>query len=277
MSHNQGYILLHRKIIDSAIWSKPPLYLKVFSHILCKANHKDFEIKLDTGELLLIRRGQAFTSYRHISEDIKYRENKQWISPSEGEIRYIVNFLKRTGTITTTATGNGLLITFVNYNKYQSITTGTPTGSLSEKQQDSNPTTTTNNNDNNDKENTHISCADICQLLQDKTGATTNEKQIAFLINKYSEEKVSYQVNNIPKDVGSPIAWLKSALKENYSHSQKKTSENAKTPIYKKSPCCDVDIFEKNENKYCAKCLCRIIKTDSGELQKTDETVHGGI
>jgi len=35
-----GYILLSRRLIESEIWDKPPMYLKVWIYILTKARHK---------------------------------------------------------------------------------------------------------------------------------------------------------------------------------------------------------------------------------------------
>jgi len=34
-----GYILLSRKLIESEIFKKPPLYIKVWNYLLLKAQH----------------------------------------------------------------------------------------------------------------------------------------------------------------------------------------------------------------------------------------------
>ena len=48
----RGYILLSRRLIESEIWDKPPMYLKVWIYILTKARHKANQ-KFSRGELLI--------------------------------------------------------------------------------------------------------------------------------------------------------------------------------------------------------------------------------
>jgi hypothetical protein len=54
-----GYVLLSRKLIDSEIFKKPPLYLKVWIYLLQRAQHGDFK---------QLKRGQVTTSIAEIME-----------------------------------------------------------------------------------------------------------------------------------------------------------------------------------------------------------------
>lgn len=54
-----GYVLLPRKIIDSEIINKPPLYLKVWIYLLQIAQHTDYK---------QLKRGQVRTSIPEIIE-----------------------------------------------------------------------------------------------------------------------------------------------------------------------------------------------------------------
>jgi hypothetical protein len=60
---NQGYILLHRKILDSKLWSCSDATLKVAIFLLLSANHKDRYYNR-----ILIKRGQCVRSLSQISE-----------------------------------------------------------------------------------------------------------------------------------------------------------------------------------------------------------------
>ena len=66
MSEQKGWIKIHKKIIDSAVWSDP-LRLKAWIHILISANYEDKEW-FANGRLVQIKRGQFVTSNRKLQE-----------------------------------------------------------------------------------------------------------------------------------------------------------------------------------------------------------------
>jgi hypothetical protein len=58
-----GWIKLHRKIIDNWIW-KDPVSLKIWIWCLCRANHADIDVVMKTGKgnvVVSIKRGQFLT------------------------------------------------------------------------------------------------------------------------------------------------------------------------------------------------------------------------
>lgn len=116
-----SYILESRKILESDIWNKPPLYFKVWHYLLLKAQHKDF------GGL---KRGQLFTSINEIREACSYFAGYRKITPSRKEIFGILEWLRNPyegnnggndkGTmIVTTKVTHGMIISIVNYGVYQ--------------------------------------------------------------------------------------------------------------------------------------------------------------
>lgn len=116
-----GYILESRQILESDIWSKPPLYFKVWHFLLMKAQYQD------NGNL---KRGQLFTSINEIAEKCSYRIGYRKIKPSRKEIWGILEFLRKPngGNNETDAKGtmietkkvtHGIVVTICNYNKYQ--------------------------------------------------------------------------------------------------------------------------------------------------------------
>lgn len=123
---NDGYILTSRKLLNSEIWSKPPLYIKVWMYLLLKAQHSDYKG---------LKRGQLITSIPEIQEACSYYVGYRKVTPSKKEVWGVINFLKNDkngsdsrnphegttkGTmIVTTKVTQGMLVTICNYNDYQ--------------------------------------------------------------------------------------------------------------------------------------------------------------
>lgn len=116
-----GYILESRGILDSEIWSKPPLYFKVWHYLLLNAKFKDY------GNL---KRGQLFTSLNEIREACSYHVGYRKVTPSKQEIHRIIDWLRssheddtnvttKEPMIRTTKVTHGMVITIVNYSLYQ--------------------------------------------------------------------------------------------------------------------------------------------------------------
>lgn len=116
-----GYILLSRKIIESEIFKKPPLYLKVWIYLLSKAQHKDYK---------QLKRGQLWTNIPEIQEVCSWYVGFRKETPSKKQIYTILEWLrnpyeqdnekdtKETMIVTTKGT-QGMLIYIVNFNHYQ--------------------------------------------------------------------------------------------------------------------------------------------------------------
>ncbi|PCJ15231.1 MAG: hypothetical protein COB02_18260 [Candidatus Cloacimonadota bacterium] len=122
---SSGYILISRSTIESEIWTKPALYIKVWLYLIIKAQHKDFRN---------LKRGQLRTSIREVqdacSHDVGFRREV----PSYKKIRSIFDWLRKThegvsegqhertikGTMIGTTKGTqGILVTIDKYSTYQ--------------------------------------------------------------------------------------------------------------------------------------------------------------
>lgn len=66
MSEQKGWIKLHKKLLNSAVWSDNQR-LKAWIHILLSANYEDKEW-FANGRLIQIKRGQFVTSNRKLQE-----------------------------------------------------------------------------------------------------------------------------------------------------------------------------------------------------------------
>jgi len=120
-----GYLFLARKIINSDIFSKPPLYLKVWIYLLSRAQHKDFKG---------LKRGQLYTSIPEIREATAWKVGYRTEMPSKDQIFQVLDWLRseseggnesnaRATMITTTKATHGMLVTICNYNVYQTSST----------------------------------------------------------------------------------------------------------------------------------------------------------
>jgi hypothetical protein len=112
-----GYILLSRKLIDSQIMKKPPLYLKVWIWLLLKAQHGDYKG---------LKRGQYKTSLPEIIEAMSYKVGYRIERHSKKEIFGIIEWLRNPhegnhegNMMVTTKVTQGFVYNIVNYDVYQ--------------------------------------------------------------------------------------------------------------------------------------------------------------
>lgn len=116
-----GWISLHRKLIESEIWEKPPLYIKVWVFLLLSAQHSNYKN---------LRPGQVSTSIPEIIEACKWRVGARVERPTKDQIYQIIEWLRKPNEgvhesnakatmITTTKATHGLLVNINNYGLYQ--------------------------------------------------------------------------------------------------------------------------------------------------------------
>ena len=116
-----GYLLLARAIADSYLMAKPPLYIKLWIWMLCKANFKDRD---------KLKRGQLVTSIKQMQQAMSYYIGYRKITPSRDEIRAAYGYFSGhhekgneghalPPAITITKTTRGMVITICNYSIYQ--------------------------------------------------------------------------------------------------------------------------------------------------------------
>lgn len=159
-----GYFFLARKIVDSSIFSKPPLYFKVWIYLLSRAQHSDYKG---------LKRGQLYTSIPEIIDATSWKVGFRTEKPTKDQIFQVLNWLRksdeggnesnvRASMIATTKATHGLLVTICNYNVYQDSSNYESNGETDNekvmkpqrKQQRSdniNKNVKNDNNDNNDK------------------------------------------------------------------------------------------------------------------------------
>jgi hypothetical protein len=152
MSNSQGWIKLHRSILDWE-WYDDPNTKIVFLHLLLKANHKDKAYKG-----VLVKRGEVVTGRLVLSAELRL---------SEQQIRTSLNRLKSTNEITIKTTNKNSVITIVNYDLYQEVENDQPANEPTVNQQTTNrqPTVnqqvTTNKNVKNNKNEKNVRMKEV--------------------------------------------------------------------------------------------------------------------
>ncbi|MCJ8347229.1 hypothetical protein MJH12_16935, partial [bacterium] len=160
------FIIISRSIVESEIWDKPPLYLKVWMYLLIRAQHKDFKG---------LKRGQLRTSVKEIQENCAWHSGYRKETPTPKKIRTILAWLRNPygvvngsqdeltikGTMVGITKGTqGMLVTIDKYNAYQDLKNyggnngsngGNPTEVTTEGQRLSLEGYNINKNEKNDK------------------------------------------------------------------------------------------------------------------------------
>ena len=73
MADNNGWIKLHRKIIDSAVFENPKI-LKLWIWCLCKASHKGYESMVGN-QIVVLPEGQFIFGRKTASSELKIKES----------------------------------------------------------------------------------------------------------------------------------------------------------------------------------------------------------
>lgn len=116
-----GYIILSRKLIESEIWNKPPLYLKVWIYLLSRAQHEDYK---------KLKRGQLWISIKDIQEACCWYVGFRKETPTKDQIYQIIDWLRKAyesnyesnekaPMITTMKATRGMVINIEKYAFYQ--------------------------------------------------------------------------------------------------------------------------------------------------------------
>lgn len=204
----QGYIKLHRQIIDSDIYYMPPLYLRVFERLIMEANHKDKDIPYNATKKL-IKRGEKLTSYRQIARWVGWYERGIFKEPNVKTIKEILDWLVENNMIIISDQKTATHYKIINYDCYQGNTEETPSkpyATIGEpieeetKVTENKQSTDTNKNDKNDKKyiliynsymeaniTQHKSLTEVMKKAIDKTLKKYSLDDVILAIKRYSE------------------------------------------------------------------------------------------
>lgn len=111
-----GFYLKARCIQNSDIATAPPHIREIWDWLLKEANHTDKKWGNRT-----IKRGQLFRTYDDIREGLSWMVGYRKMTYNENHTKRAMKFLREHRMIDTTKELGGVLITIVNYDKYQNV------------------------------------------------------------------------------------------------------------------------------------------------------------
>lgn len=199
----EGWIKLHRKLLDNPIITKDSDYLAVWIYLLLNTTHKEYDA-LFNGKRITLKAGQLITGRKSVSEKLKIDENK---------VQRILKTLENEHQIEQQSGNRNRLITIVSWNKYQQDE------QQNEQQVNNNCTTdeqqmNTNKNDKNIKNDKNgkktivsDSCVDGLQKIIDFYNANIG------LITPYGLESLESYLKNMDYEV--IIFAMKKAVEAN--------------------------------------------------------------
>lgn len=135
----EGWISLHRKILENPIVTKDAEHFYVWVYLLLNATHKDMPV-LFGKEKIVLGPGQLVTGTTKISSDTQISRSK---------VQRILKTFKNDMQIDTQTCSQGTLISIRNWEKYQLDDTESDTRVI-RKRYASDTQVSTNNNDNNE-------------------------------------------------------------------------------------------------------------------------------
>ena len=134
----EGWIKLHRKILDCWIWNDKPFDKgRAWIDLLLLATHKDKKMYIDNS-IFIVERGSFFTSILKLADRWGWSKNKV--------VRFL-DVLESEQMLYTKRTKNGTLVTLVKYEDYQGeCDTDEPTDEPTDELQNKNIKNIKNNN-----------------------------------------------------------------------------------------------------------------------------------
>lgn len=108
---NRGYVKIFRCIEDNFLWRTKEPYCKraAWIDLIIQMNHTDNDFNLGN-QRMTVRRGQRWTSVGNLATRWKWSERK---------VRSFISLLEREGMVYKESTNRGMMLTVLNYSKYQ--------------------------------------------------------------------------------------------------------------------------------------------------------------
>ena len=205
----QGWITLHRSLLDNFLWEDKPFTKgQAWVDLLLSANHEDKKFMFD-GSVVEVKRGQKITSIRQLSE--------RW-GWSTTKTKKFLNVLQNEKMLTYFSNSKKTTYTIVNYNKYQNLDNSKSNTEVTQKKHRSNTEVTqknTNNNDNNDNNDNNVfnnlsidklfvpliqkwnELPDAISKISTLKKDTQRYKMLSQRINEYGSDKILEAIDKI--------------------------------------------------------------------------------
>lgn len=212
---NDGYIAIHRKILNNPIVCKDSDYLAIWIYLLLAATYKEQKI-LFKGEELTLRKGQLITGRKIISQKLCIDENK---------VQRILKTFENAHQIEQQTSNKNRLITIVNWDIYQK-------NEQQKQQQLNNKRTTTeqqmntNNKDNKVNNNINIYNTTILDFVEENFGRTLSPIEYEEISSWKDNELTRYAIKQSILNGKYNIKYINGIL-NSYKKNNIKTVQDA--------------------------------------------------
>lgn len=190
----EGWIMLHRKLLDHSIFKNYKL-LQVFLFCLLKASHKDHELTIGD-QIIELKPGQLATGRKSIARHTGL---------SEQNVRTALKKLEKMGILTIKSTNKYSVISITKWDSHQQINQ-----QLTSKKPATNQQLTTNKNvkNGNNENNGNKSLVKLANAVQPIGILLTNKDPFPIYQKDMELWKETYQAVNIGQELKKINAWL---------------------------------------------------------------------
>lgn len=143
---SKGFIFIHRELINWE-WYTSPNHIRVFIHLLLRANHASA-----TWKGISVDAGQIITGRKKLSAELELSENK---------IRKVLSDLQSTGEITIKSFNKYSIISITNWDGYQSNHQQTTSKNTNKTPTNHQQITTNNKKNKKNKNNNQLSVLNL--------------------------------------------------------------------------------------------------------------------
>ena len=222
---NQGYIALHRRILDNPILTKSRTYsrFEAFIYMLLRANHKENKVVIGN-QMVLVKRGSFVTSQKKLQIVFNWGSSK---------LKAFLLLLENDKMIDIKTNNLATMITVIKWDAYQGLQKSNRKQSES-KQKTTGKQSETNNNDiiMNNNENKEQSFIDLVKKISKEKHKDIPDDIIDDFCNYWTEKniagkKMKYQMQQTFSIERRLSKWLKN--QKDWNVNTKKPAVNYKT------------------------------------------------
>lgn len=219
---NQGWIKLHRKIMDKGFYSKSE-YVHLWIHLLLNANHKPKEFMWNN-KIEIIKEGQLLTGRKQLSKATGI---------TEGTIENILKLLENEQQISQQKYTKYRVITIINWTSHQ-ISDSTFDNRVTTESQQSDTNKNVNNEENEKKTSLYADARSFDQFLlrtwggKDGRASPSLLKQFIELGDRHGWYKLCGAIETAETYNKKSFAYVKAILEPSQTKSgEEKRSETA--------------------------------------------------
>lgn len=202
MNEKNGWVKLHRKMLDNPIIMKDAEHLAVWMYLLLNATHAEYPA-LFRGKKITLQPGQLITGRKSIANTLSVNESK---------VRRILDVFESDQQIDRQRSNQNTLITLKNWDKYQLLDQQIDQPMTNERPTDDQPVTTNKKNKNVKNEKNVINYSDIPELNEAILEFIKFRKSVKKPMTDNAVKLMLGKLNKMTSNVGEQIEILNQSI-----------------------------------------------------------------